>query len=141
MTPSQANADELPPANELVIGLVGAVGIDLKRVSGFLRVVLDDFEYRVHDIHLSELMRALRWDENLPTGPFDERVAAFMDAGNKLRSDTCWARNDAFALLGMHQIALTRQAITNDVDRPADRQAYVLRSLKRPEEIDLLRQV
>jgi deoxycytidylate deaminase len=68
-------------------------------------------------------------------------VAAFMDAGNKLRSDACWARNDAFALLGIHQIALTRLATAGDVDRPADRQAYVLRSLKRPEEIDLLRQV
>jgi deoxycytidylate deaminase len=141
VTPPQAHADELPSANEMVIGLVGAVGIDLERVAGFLSVVLNDFEYRVHDVHLSELMRALRWDEQLPAGPFDERVAAFMDAGNKLRSDACWARNDAFALLGIHQIALTRLATTGNVDRPADRQAYVLRSLKRPEEIDLLRHV
>ena len=141
MTPPQADVDDLPPVNELVIGLVGAVGIDLERVAGFLSVVLNDFEYRVHDVHLSELMRALRWTEPLPEGPFDERVAAFMDAGNKLRSDACWARKDAFALLGIHQIALTRLATTGYVDRPADRQAYVLRSLKRPEEIDLLRQV
>lgn len=139
--PRTANASELPAANELVIGLVGAVGIDLKRVGEFLSVVLNDFEYRVHEVHLSELLRALTWNESLPQGPFDERVAAFMDAGNKLRSDACWARNDAFALLGLHRIALTREETTGDIERPADRQAYVLRSLKRPEEVDLLRQV
>jgi len=141
VTPRQARASALPPANELVIGLVGAVGIDLGRVSQFLSVVLNDFEYRVHDIHLSELMRSLTWDEPLPGGPFDERVAAFMDAGNKLRSPECWARNDAFALLGLHRIALTRRETTGDMEWPADRQAYVLRSLKRPEEVQLLRQV
>jgi cytidine deaminase len=141
VTPRTANASGLPPANELVIGLVGAVGIDLKRVGQFLSVVLNDFEYRVHEIHLSELMRALTWAEPLPDGPFDERVAAFMDAGNKLRSNSCWARNDAFALLGLHRIALTRAETTGEIEQPADRQAYVLRSLKRPEEVDLLRQV
>jgi deoxycytidylate deaminase len=141
VTPRRARAAALPPANELVIGLVGAVGIDLERVARVLGVVLNDFDYRVHDIHLSEQMRALTWDEPLADGPFDERVAAFMDAGNKLRSETCWDRRDAIALLGLHRIAVTRGETSGDVDVPADREAYVVRSLKRPEEADLLRQV
>jgi deoxycytidylate deaminase len=141
VTPRKSATEQLPPANELVIGLVGAVGIDLKRVSEIIGVVLNDFDYRVHDIHLSELMRALTWDQPLPEGPFDERVAAFMDAGNKVRSEECWGRNDAFALLALHRIALTREETTGDLELPADRQAYVLRSLKRPEEVELLRRV
>ena len=53
----------------------------------------------------------------------------------------CWDRKDAFALLAAHRIASIRSTTSGDVDRPADRQAYVLRSLKRPEEVRLLRQL
>jgi deoxycytidylate deaminase len=120
---------------------VGAVGIDLASVCRSITVVLTQFDYRVEDIHLSEQMRALTWDQELPDRPFDERVWAFMDAGNELRSSRCWGRNDALALLGLHRIAVTRERLTNDAKKPADRQAYILRSLKRPEEADLLRQV
>ena len=86
-------------------------------------------------------MRALTWDLRLPEEPFDERIWAFMDAGNRLRSDACWDRRDALALLGLHRIAVTRQKTTGDINLPFDRQAYVVRSLKRPEEVELLRQV
>lgn len=138
MSPRRAG---LAPANELVIGLVGAIGIDLESVLRSITVVLTQFDYQVHDIHLSEQMRALTWDQELPTKPFDERVWAFMDSGNKLRSSECWNRNDALALLGLHSIAVAREKTTKNVNKPTDRQAYILRSLKRPEEVALLRQV
>lgn len=139
--PAGGSVDPLPPANELVIGLVGAVGIDLDSVFRFISVVLNDFAYHVHLIHLSEQMQTLTWDEALPAKPFDEHVWAYMSAGDKLRSPDCWDRNDAFALLGIHRVAVTRGETSSNIDVPADRQAYVLRSLKRPEEVALLRQV
>jgi deoxycytidylate deaminase len=136
-----ASVEPLPPANELVIGLVGAVGIDLKSVFTSIRVVLTDFDYRVHLIHLSEQMKTLTWEEALPEAPFDEHVWQYMSAGDKLRSSDCWDRKDAFALLGLHRIAVSRRETSGNIDVPAPRQAYVVRSLKRPEEVELLRQV
>jgi deoxycytidylate deaminase len=139
--PSATSAEPLPPSNELVIGLVGAVGIDLENVFTSISVVLTGFDYHVHLIHLSEQMKTLTWDEALPREPFDERVWQYMSAGDKLRSPDCWDRKDAFALLGLHRIAVLRRETSGDIDIPANRQAYVLRSLKRPEEVTLLRQV
>lgn len=130
-----------PPDDELIVGLVGAVGIDLESVFRTLRLVLNEFDYQVHDVHLSREMNALAWDQPLPDEPFDEHVAAFMDAGDRLRSEACWDRNDAFALLAAHRVAVIRGRLTGDIDRPAPRQAFVLRSLKRPEEATLLRQI
>ena len=130
-----------PPDNELVIGLVGAVGIDLQRVGKSIAVVLSEFNYQVHEIQLSSAMRRLSWEQPLVEEPFDERVSTYMSAGDKLCSAECWDRNDAFALLGIHGVALQRQELSGDMDVPLDRQAYLLRSLKRPEEVALLRNV
>ena len=130
-----------PPDNELVIGLVGAVGIDLRKISTSLSVVLNEFDYRVHEIHLSEAMNRLSWDEELVEAPVDEHISSYMSAGDKLCSRDCWDRKDAFGLLAVHGIALKRQEISGDIDVPLDREAYILRSLKRPQEVRLLRQV
>lgn len=130
-----------PPDNELVIGLVGAVGIDLARVSTSISVVLTEFDFRVHEIHLSSALTRLSWDQSLIANPLDEHIWSYMTAGDKLCSPDCWDRKDAFALLAIHGIALQRKQISGDIDVPLDREAYTVRSLKRPEEVALLRQV
>lgn len=130
-----------PPDNELVIGLVGAVGIDLPRISTSISVVLTGFDYRVHEIHLSSALTRLSWDQELVPDPLDEHISSYMTAGDKLCSPDCWDRKDAFALLAIHGIALQRQLTAGDIDVPLDREAYTVRSLKRPEEVALLRQV
>ena len=103
--------------------------------------MLNELDYRVHEIHLSEAMDRLDWDEPLIAEPVDEHIWSYMSAGDKLCSPECWDRADAFGLLAAHGIALKRQEISGDIDVPADREAYVLRSLKRPEEVELLRNV
>jgi deoxycytidylate deaminase len=129
------------PQTELVIGLVGAVGIDLQSVTNDLRYVLSEFGYRSHDIHLTDQLPHLRWKyrRKLKPAPYDERVWSYMSAGNKLRKR--WDRPDAFALLAINAITLAREETTGDITVPADRQAYILRSLKRREEAELLREV
>jgi deoxycytidylate deaminase len=127
-----------PPDNELVIGLVGAAGVDLASVASQLRAELADFRYSAPDLHLTDAFDALPWPEPLVQEPFDERMWSYMDAGNLLRER--WGRN-AMALLGINRIALARDALTDSKEIPADRVAYVLRSMKRPEEVRLLREV
>jgi hypothetical protein len=128
-----------PSQTELVIGLVGPVGISLNGVFTTLAQVLTAFEYECHDIHLSDQLRELDWDQELVEEPADERLWSYMSAGNRLRE--MWDRDDAFALLAINAITLERQKAGGDPERPLDRHAYILRSLKRKEEAALLRDV
>lgn len=128
-----------PPQTELVIGLVGAVGIDLDSFVGELRAVLSGFDYRSHNLHLTDQLQVLKWKSKLIAEPYDERVWSYMSAGNRLCK--AWDRRDAFGLLAINAITLERKRLSGDDKIPVDRCAYVLRSLKRHEEVDLLRQV
>jgi deoxycytidylate deaminase len=122
-----------------VIGLVGPVGIDLGEVYTELARVLSDFKYETHDIHLSEQLGELDWDEELVEAPADERLWSYMSAGNRLRE--LWQRDDAFALLAINAITAERRRASGNREKPLERHAYVLRSLKRKEEAERLRHV
>lgn len=137
--PEPASEKRWPSQTELVIGLVGPVGIDLGAVYQELAQVLSDFEYTCHDIHLSEQLQELDWDEDLVDAPADERLWSYMSAGNRLRE--LWTSDDAFALLAINAITATRRRVGGDRWKPLDRHAYILRSLKRKEEANRLRQV
>ena len=62
-----------------------------------------------------------------------------MDAGDEFRN--LIGSNDALAVLGMGNIRHLRNKITSDQDKPRQRCAYLLRSLKHPEEVECLRQI
>lgn len=136
------------PQTELIIGLVGAVGIDLTAIVTSLKAVLSGFDYRCHDLHLTDLLRDLDWtDVPLIEEPLDERLDSYMTAGDKLRER--WERDDAFGLLAISAITKRRSelsATSTDRDEqklnpPLDRHAYIVRSFKRIEEANLLRDV
>ena len=133
-----------PPPAELVIGLVGAVGTDLEMVSTEVELALDAYGYKAKEIRLSALLGELNWQEELPGEPLDEHIWTHMDAGNKLR--LCWERGDAMALLALTEIAAVREEngaekYEDGRTKSLDRFAFILRSLKHPDEVELLRSV
>lgn len=128
-----------PPDDELVLGLVGALGVNLEDLCGELQAVLSEFGYHPYDLHLTDAYKDFDWPDDLVSAPYDERVWSYMDVGDVLRSR--WERRDAMALLAVARVAAQRTEVTGSPDIPARRTAYVLRSLKRPEEIQLLRAV
>jgi deoxycytidylate deaminase len=128
-----------PPDDELVIGIAAAVGINLEELTAELRAVLSEFGYRSHDIHLTDAFDDFEWPDPLVKAPFDERLWSYMDAGDYLCDK--WERPDAMAILAVSQIAATRSELTGDIELPPERTAYILRSLKRPDEVELLRAV
>jgi len=134
-----AGQPRLPDQTELIIGLVGPVGINLGDVYASLSRVLTGFHYETVELHLSAQLHDLDWDAPLPDKPEDERIWAYMDAGNRLREE--WDDDRAFALLAVNAVTRARRAFTGSDEVAADRKAYVLRSLKRPEEAELLRSV
>lgn len=118
----------------LVIGLVAPLGTPLDDVQRCFRDSLQRFGYEVVSIHLSALLDDCEykpWGE-LPRRGDPAYYSARMDAGDLLRRVV--GNGGALAALAAGVIAADR------VDGPAN-VAYVLRSLKHPDEARLLRQI
>lgn len=123
---------------ELVIGMVGAVGTDLNAAGEAVTAALAPYGYRTEPIKVSSLMPAVKGGDYLrDLAPEDKRTVAYMDAGDEIRRQT--ERNDAMAALAIGRIDAYRSEQLNG--HPASSTAFLLDSLKHPEEIDLLRSV
>lgn len=126
---------------ELFIGLVGAVGTDLKRVGELLEQELRQVNFGCSLVRLSDLLLDCFEFRDLRSrvgGPEDERIEAMMGAGDRLRRTA--ARGDAVALLAMGKIRQIRQDC-GDQRRSLERHAFLLNSLKHPAEVQTLREV
>jgi len=144
------------PTSELVFALVGGVGADLEWVENELRNQLNKVNYRnAKGIRLSQILHNFQFLDDrgrkiiFRNAPEDERILSHMEAGNILRQET--ERGDILALLAIQEIYETRMRgrarITCDkcqqfiLQQPIARKAYILRSLKHPEEVYALRRV
>jgi deoxycytidylate deaminase len=122
---------------ELIFGMVGAIGTDLAQVEDALKNALASVGYIAVSIKLSDLMRELRapWSE-FPERDHPEYYGKAMDAGNRLREKL----QDGSVLARLAIASIRRR---RDKAGPEDgrKVAYILNSLKRPEEIDCLREI
>lgn len=136
---SEAGLRDVTPDShhELVFGLIGPAGADLKIVFKLLKQELQRVGYNVpkEEIRLSKLIDEFT-ERHIVGESEDDRIKKLMDAGTDIR-DAC-GRGDAVALLGIMEIARLRKAEFNDI---CENNAFVIHSLKRPEEVDTLRAV
>src|ERR1019366_8804809 len=95
--------------------------------------------FQCEQIKLIELLHEIEKWKDLPHGREDERIRTHMDAGDEFRKMI--GSSDALAALGMGNIRRLREKTTADQDKPRQRCAYLLRSLKHPEEVQCLREV
>lgn len=128
-----------PRGPELFIGLVGAVGTDLHLLRDKLEQALQAVGYRVHTIRLSSLLREIEGSEALTKVPWDEYVLTHQAAGNSFRGNL--KQGDALATLSLADIQIIRESYTGDPKIPANRVAYIIRSLKHPDELTTLRRI
>lgn len=127
------------PETELVIGLVGPLGTGLRGISEILVDRLVHFGYEATPIVVSELIeKVTNLETNLVKKPEFERLQSFMDAGNELRGKA--QRGDYLALSAIAEIAKNREK-EGDCPKPKSKYAYILRSLKHPDEVMALREV
>lgn len=131
---------------ELVFALAGPVGADLAEVSRTLSDALKQSDYaEVEEISVSALIRQIAWKKKLTRAdrsrielierPEEMRIASLMDAGNAIRR-MCGSP----AAVATVAVAEIRGRRARKGGTPA-RRAYIIRSLKRPEEVNLLRRV
>lgn len=139
--PETNGATRVPVAAgpELVFGLVGATGTDLGLVAKTLQQVLATFGYEIESVRVIELLEeSPRWAA-LPDSPEERRIEARMDAGDEFR--LLVGNGDALARLTIGRLRDLREKRTGDPRRPESRRGYILRSLKRAEEVEHLRRI
>ena len=128
-----------PGTPELVFGLVGALGADLTHLGSILSDALTDMGYQPDLIRVSQLLHEIPEWSTLPDQPLEQQIDKHQKAGNELRRRTgLWG---AMAALAMTHIQGIRKKEGGDPTKPLPNRAYVIRSLKHPGEVDLLRRV
>lgn len=127
---------------ELFFGLVGAVGADLETVAEILQRALEKVAYSSRIIRVIKELHQIHGYDNLPVSPLQERYRADMDAGDEFRQKL--DLGDALARLSIVSIREKhRKPMSSERrgDQPIPRCAYILRSLKHPDEVTTLRNV
>lgn len=132
---TQENSLTPRPSPELVFGLVGPVGVDLDPVIEILIRELRAPGYKAKSIRLSNQLEKF-FSSDYSKEPENERIKKLMAEGTKLRETS--NRGDAVALLGIAEICRVRE---EDFSGRTEKNAYILRSLKHPHEVQTLRQV
>lgn len=142
---SYPGLDPLEPSGspELMIGIVGPAGVDRAKVCDAVEQELFHYDYKVRTVKLSSLIEAVPNLLSVSDEDIDEasRIDRLMDAGNDLRRDS--KHGDALAILAISEIVQIRGELNKNDKKPADspreKTAYILDSLKHPEEISTLR--
>jgi deoxycytidylate deaminase len=146
LTESQPEKSDIPkllePADdgiELVFGLVGPTGVDLGKVAESLRAQLKTVRYETVLIRLSKLIAPYVEGKEQPYPNEYQRIKTLMELGTTLRENT--EQHDIVGRLGIANICAERKKDTGKDYSPKKRAAYVISSFKRPEEVDLYRQI
>lgn len=130
---------------ELVFALTGTVGTPLKWVSERLEQLLHDYGFEhVAQLKATDAIKSISTRVQLrrPDGtpieivdvPEDKRMHAFMDAGDAICRLSGSAAGIAIGMIG--DIQRMRTSLPENVNK-----VYILRSLKRPREVELLRRI
>jgi deoxycytidylate deaminase len=134
--PQDTLAPVIPSSrSELVFGLVYASGTKADQVSEALIDFLHKYHYETRVIRISEYIEK-RLGIELDGASAFERIDHLIKGGNSLCQEShC---KDFLALAAIAEIAGKRNR-TDDGPAPSLGKAYIVRSLKRPEEVDRLR--
>lgn len=124
---------------EIVIGLVSALGTDLDRVCTNLDAELSSLGPSPKLIRLSSELHNLELCAQLSMTPVEDYYRSHIAAGDELCART--KMRHAMASLGVLAITQERKNIVGPDSQELPDAAYIVRSLKRPEEVELLRSV
>lgn len=121
---------------EIVIGLVGAVGVDLKCIVKDLVKCLGKYKYNSQEIHVSRLINDFSTIPPHDKGDEFQRIDAYMTAGDEARDRT---EENAILALAVTRLIYGMRKKEKVTARP--KQAYIVNSLKHPDEVNALRRI
>lgn len=123
--------------SELVLGLITTVGTEMDNVIKDIKDQLAFFRYTVEEISVSQEIISQFENEKPKFSSEYERISHYMDLGNKIRNES----NDASILMkGVSRfIYQKRDKDSKQNVQPRKRVAYIINSIKHPEEVEFLR--
>ncbi len=126
--------------SELVLGLVGAVGTELEKVRTALEDRLKVIGYSIMQIRVTKdiIPGIITAPAMQGAGEYD-RIKELMDAGNDARLKS--KDNSILALGVAAYINSKRKPDTNHLAQHEPKRAYIVSSLKHPEEVARLREI
>lgn len=123
---------------EVVIGLVGAIGTNLDQIKVTINEMFKTYSYDVMDIRISsEIIKKFR-----PTEISEENyinINNLMTSGNELREKS--KNNAILSMAAAAIISSHRDKENSGLPKPKSRKAYIIHSLKHPDEVNLLRDI
>jgi len=137
--PQKRDSESFRPEDaELVFGLVYAAGTHIEPITDALKDYIRRFGYTPQEIRISEYIKE-RLKIEVDDKSEADRIESLIRGGNRICRET--KRKDFLALAAVAEIAERREQEADQAPKPRPRTAYIVRSLKRPEEAATLRQV
>lgn len=124
---------------ELVIALISALGTSVRGVVEDLRSALQSVGYSMERVRISELIHELHREVHGPSIPVRSHAEQLMDEGNELRAAV--NHGGAAAALAVAKIRSQRKQQTSGANSERQGVTTVIRSLKHPDEVELLRKI
>ncbi|MDQ0561496.1 deoxycytidylate deaminase [Rhizobium mesoamericanum] len=125
---------------EIIIGLVGPIGVDLGAIISFLQEALAKVQYQTEVIHITRAMQDLLPQVVVDDSSYGKRYRSLIKQADLVRRGV--DNQAALACLAISEIRRVRAKINGvGSDQPALGTAFIIRQLKREEEINRLREV
>jgi deoxycytidylate deaminase len=122
--------------SEIIIGLVGAIGTQYQTVKNIIKNrLINNFTYEVDEIKVSEAIieKLPIYKSPIGTGSYQfKRISNLMNIGNQIRKDS---NNNSILALGASSI------INEKRKAEAYRKAYIIESIKHPDEVKALKEI
>jgi deoxycytidylate deaminase len=126
--------------SELVFGLIGAVGTELEKVRSILEDRLKVVGYSVTQVRITKDVIPAIVPTNVAAGASEfERLKGLMDAGNEARRAS--GDNSILALGAAAFINSKRKTDASNYPQHEAKRAYIISSLKHPDEVARLREI
>ena len=125
--------DKINNSEELVFGLVGPTGSDLNRLALEIKNSIKRFNYESTIFLATDFFQITHHDEykEVKDGNEYNRISKFMDWGDELRK-----KSESYDIFTRHFVSKIKKE-RNLIPR----QAFILKSLKHPEEVNTLRYI
>lgn len=125
---------------ELVFGLVGPIGVDMTSVQVSLESALRSVGYTPHTIHLTKSVPLALPGLNTPK-TYDDKIAFVNNLCAKTKKKDILARFAILEICGIRQRINEKNGIPDGPNLPIPGTAFIIRQLKREEEVEFLRSI
>lgn len=124
---------------EIVIGLVGPIGVNLDAVIEQISTQLHIVGYKAEHIKITTMLQEPPFNVKISDDSFTNRYLSLIAAADKVCMQ--YGSADFLARLAIARIREIRKSVTGAYSKPALGRAYIIRQLKREAEVDLFKKV